>query len=247
MRVLPVIDLMRGEVVRGIAGRRHQYRAIQSILASDARPETVGRALVAAGFREVYVADLDAIAGAEPAWSTYEALMSLGLSIAVDAGLSTAERARPIARFASHGRRLSAIVAGLESIAGPNDLAALCATLGPARLTFSLDMKSGRPLARSSAWAGLGIAQIADIAVRAGVRRMIVLDLAAVGMGGGVGTEPLLRTLRCRHPEMELIAGGGVRGWSDLRSLSAAGCDAALVASALHDGRLPATACASMR
>jgi phosphoribosylformimino-5-aminoimidazole carboxamide ribotide isomerase len=247
MRVLPVIDLMRGEVVRGIAGRREEYRAIQSILATDAQPRTVGRALVEVGFHEIYLADLDAIAGAEPAWSTYAALMSIGLSLAVDAGLSTAEGAHSISQFTSDGRQLSGVVAGLESVAGPGELAALRAMVGPERLIFSLDMKAGQPLAGNHAWAGLTSAQIADIAVRAGVRRMIVLDLAAVGMGAGAGTEPLLRTLRCRHPELELIAGGGVRGWHDLRSLAAAGCDPALVASALHDGRLPAAECAALR
>ena len=247
MRVLPVIDLMHGEVVRGIAGRRSEYRPIQSILTTDAQPRTVGRALFDAGFRDVYLADLDAIAGAEPAWSTYETLMSVGLSLAVDAGLSTAEGTRPVAQFTSDGRQLSGVVAGLESVAGPSELAALCAMVGRARLIFSLDMKVGQPLAQSRAWAGLTSAQIADIAVRMGVRRMIVLDLASVGMGAGAGTEPLVRNLRCRHPELELIAGGGVRGWHDLRSLAAAGCDAALVASALHDGRLPASKCAATR
>jgi len=34
--------------------------------------------------------------------------------------------------------------------------------------------------------------------------------------------------------------GGGVRGAEDLRSVAASGCDAVLVASALHDGRLTA-------
>jgi phosphoribosylformimino-5-aminoimidazole carboxamide ribotide isomerase len=35
-----------------------------------------------------------------------------------------------------------------------------------------------------------------------------------------------------------IVAGGGVRGVPDLEALANAGCDAALVASALHDGRL---------
>jgi uncharacterized protein related to proFAR isomerase len=39
----------------------------------------------------------------------------------------------------------------------------------------------------------------------------------------------------------ELIAGGGVRGRTDLEDLAAAGCSGALAASALHDGRLTKT------
>ncbi len=89
----------------------------------------------------------------------------------------------------------------------------------------------------------LSAQQIALTAFRGGVRRMIVLDLARVGMGEGVGTEQLCRSLACRLPELEIIAGGGVRGPGDLDSLARAGCDAALVASALHDGRLAAKEC----
>ena len=87
MRVIPVIDLMGGQVVRGVGGRRDEYRPIKTILAADARPATIGRALAAAGFREAYVADLDAIAGAAPAWSIYEELLSCPLTLAVDAVL----------------------------------------------------------------------------------------------------------------------------------------------------------------
>src|SRR5262249_45941595 len=108
-------------------------------------------------------------------------------------------------------------------------------------------MTAGRPLARSAAWQGLAAGRVADIAVRAGVQRMIVLDLAAVGSGQGASTEPLCRALRCRHPRVELVAGGGVRSMHDLETLSAAGCDGALVASALHDGRLSARECAVLR
>ena len=71
-----------------------------------------------------------------------------------------------------------------------------------------------------------------------GVRRMIVLDLARVGIGEGTGTEKLCARLTAAHPSLEVIAGGGVRGPEDLRRLTGCGVRTALVASALHDGRL---------
>jgi phosphoribosylformimino-5-aminoimidazole carboxamide ribotide isomerase len=74
---------------------------------------------------------------------------------------------------------------------------------------------------------------------------MIVLDLAQVGMDAGVGTLPLCRKLRCLDSQLEIVAGGGVRSMRDLDALERAGCDAVLVASALHDGRLPARECAA--
>jgi phosphoribosylformimino-5-aminoimidazole carboxamide ribotide isomerase len=243
VQVIPVIDLMHAQVVRGVGGRRDEYRPIQSLLAADAEPRTVARALAAAGFRDTYVADLDAIRGAPPAWSIYEELMRSGLELWVDAGLSTAQQARAMLEFQSEGQSLTAIVAGLESLEGPDALAEMCAMAGPERLIFSLDLKLGAPLVGSPVWQGLTARQIANVALRVGVRRMIVLDLACVGMGQGVGTERLCRDLRCLDSDLQIIAGGGVRGLSDLRSLQQSGCDAALVASALHDGRISPREC----
>jgi phosphoribosylformimino-5-aminoimidazole carboxamide ribotide isomerase len=82
--------------------------------------------------------------------------------------------------------------------------------------------------------------QIADFAVQVGFRRLLVLDLAAVGVNRGPIGDLLCRELREAHPDIELITGGGVRDVEDLQRLASWGCDAALVASALHDGRLTA-------
>ncbi|HUY87767.1 MAG TPA: HisA/HisF-related TIM barrel protein [Pirellulales bacterium] len=238
MQIIPVIDLMGGLVVRGLAGRRHEYRPIQSRLCSHAAPSSVGSALrTRFGFREAYVADLDAIAGADPAWSIYEELARCGFSLRLDAGAATTERARRIAGF-RNGQLFSAIVVGLESLASPEALGEMLAAVGPERLVFSLDLKAEAPLTAAQAWRGLDPLEIAVRALRLGVRRWIVLDLAKVGMSQGAGTESLCRRLRQLDAEVEIVAGGGVRGLDDLESLAAAGCDGALVASALHDERL---------
>jgi phosphoribosylformimino-5-aminoimidazole carboxamide ribotide isomerase len=254
VQVIPVLDLMGGQVVRGVGGRRDEYRPIRSALCDNAQPASVGQALVGLGFRQAYVADLGAIENQikgvgrqdsrPPEWPIYEELMRLGLDLTIDAGLRDAQQARAMADYRVDGRPIAGIVAGLESLAQPAALAEMCEVVGPRRLVFSLDLKRGVPLA-SAAWNGLGAEQIAAIALRAGVRRMIVLDLANVGMGEGVATLALCRTLRCLAPELQIISGGGVRGPDDLVALSRAGCDAALVASALHDGRISAAECAA--
>jgi phosphoribosylformimino-5-aminoimidazole carboxamide ribotide isomerase len=246
MLVIPVIDLMHGQVVRGVGGRRDEYRPMVSVLAADAQPQSVAGALAAAGFRETYVADLDAIQGAAPAWSTYAQLMRAGLDLWVDAGLTSVEQALQIAQFQVDGRPLAAIVAGLESLADPRTLVEMRGLVGSARLIFSLDLRAGVPLTGSTAWRNLSPTQIATIALRSGVCRMIVLDLAQVGMGQGVGTERLCRDLRCLDADLQIIAGGGIRSVADLRSLASTGCDAALVASAMHDGRITPAECSRL-
>ena len=243
MRIIPVIDLMAGKVVRGVAGRREEYRPIESLLFDSSQPIDLARALVERfGFNEMYVADLDAIAGHDPAWRIYGELATQVPKLMIDAGVGNANQAARLADFAvtmpQGSRKLAAIVAGLESIPSPQTLAEILAVVGRERLIFSLDLKLGRPLTDSPGWQGLDAWDIARKAIELGVRRMIVLDLACVGMDGGVGTEELCRRLRAADSNAEIIGGGGVRGVDDLHSLAAAGCNGGLVASALHDGRL---------
>jgi phosphoribosylformimino-5-aminoimidazole carboxamide ribotide isomerase len=70
---------------------------------------------------------------------------------------------------------------------------------------------------------------------RAGLREAIVLDLARVGSGAGPDVVPIAE-IHAAFPDLQLIAGGGVRDVGDLRALGAAGAAAALVATALHTG-----------
>jgi phosphoribosylformimino-5-aminoimidazole carboxamide ribotide isomerase len=133
------------------------------------------------------------------------------------------------------GPAIAVFVVGLETIADRSELAVIVGYLGPERVAFSLDLKNGLPL---GSW-GDSPTAIATAAIRAGVRRLIVLDLARVGLGHGIGTEQLLTQLSCQHPDVDLIAGGGVRGPGDLERLRKCGVSAALVGTALHDGRLP--------
>ena len=67
MQILPVLDIMRGQVVRGVGGRRHEYRPIVSRLTASASPLDVAGAIRAHfGRDEFYLADLDPIAGGGP-------------------------------------------------------------------------------------------------------------------------------------------------------------------------------------
>ena len=63
MELIPVLDLMKGQVVRGERGERARYKPYALPLSpTTPEPETVLTALLKLyPFRTVYVADLDAI------------------------------------------------------------------------------------------------------------------------------------------------------------------------------------------
>jgi phosphoribosylformimino-5-aminoimidazole carboxamide ribotide isomerase len=233
MRVIPVLDVMGGAVVRGVGGRRHEYRPVVSRLTGSCAPAAVAVAFREHfGLDELYLADLDAIGGAAPDVALYQALGLDGFALWVDAGVRDAARARLLA-----GCGVERVVIGLETVTGPEELARACRDLGE-RVVFSLDLKGGAPVGDGSAWRRPDPRGIAAEAVALGVRRLLVLDLLRVGEHGGPRTEALCADLAADHPGVELAAGGGVRDVCDLRRLRDCGVSAALVASALHNGAI---------
>ena len=232
MNIIPVIDLKAGLVVRGVAGRREEYRPIVSQLVSEPSPRAVARALVQRfNFRQVYIADLDAIAGQLPNLRAYQDILACGLTPWIDAGVATVEAAQSLLD-------LGKIIVGLESLRCLAALPRIVDACSAERVVFSLDLKGGRPITSIVSWHDASPDEIAVKVMDIGIRRLIVLDLADVGVGQGTGTLGLVERLHARHPQVEITAGGGVRGIDDLRHLATAGCASALVASALHDGRL---------
>lgn len=234
MQIIPVLDLLEGVVVRGVAGQRDAYRPIVSRIASSPEPLVVARAFREQfGLTNLYVADLDAILHGRINGNVYAALLADGFQLLVDAGVRDTGIA---ARLLQAG--VDSVVVGLETCAGPQSLDEFCRCIEPERLVFSLDLKAGVPLGDLAAWGTSDPERIASQAVASGIRRLIVLDLAQVGVGGGLSTLDLCRRLLDRFPDLRLITGGGVRHGSDLKDLKDLGIEGVLVASALHDGSI---------
>jgi len=237
--VIPVIDLLGGQVVRGVAGRRSEYRPVVSTLCDNAAPVSVAAAFACQfGFREAYVADLDAIQGRPRSWASYEAIAAAGMRLLLDDGIADAEAAGSLWNECGARGIPIRVVVGLETLHSLAELEAITNELPADQLVFSLDLKQGRPLTNSADLDRISAIEIADRVVDLGIHSMIVLDLAAVGVGQGVPTLELCRQIASRHSRVSLIAGGGVRGSGDLLAIERAGCRGALVASALHDGTL---------
>jgi phosphoribosylformimino-5-aminoimidazole carboxamide ribotide isomerase len=239
VRIYGVFDLQAGEVVQGRAGRRDSYRPVRSVLAGSADPAEVARGMVKRlDLQAAYVADLNAIAGQDPDFHALGKIAASGLELLVDAGCADVDRARALGQFRAPSGPLAGIVIGLETLAGEATLPQLLDELGAERAVFSLDLRAGAPWSRCERLLRESPQRLADLAWQAGFRRIIVLDVAAVGSGSGPVTVEMCRQLRGGHGWRELITGGGVRDVQDLRQLHAAGCDAALVASALHTGAI---------
>ncbi len=240
MFVLPVMDLKQGLVVAGRAGQRATYQPLQSVLAADARPATVAAAYVQQlALQQVYVADLDAIGGAEPDGNSYARIAEQDLQLWIDAGTATPEQASALACW-SQGALPVQVIVGLEVLSSRSSLRGILQVVEPRRTVVSLDLLDGRPWTRVDAWQGRAPQEVARDLLSLGVRRMILLDVARVGTGSGTGTLELLREVRALDAQLQLICGGGICSLEQIDELGQAGCDGVLLGSALHSGLIGA-------
>jgi phosphoribosylformimino-5-aminoimidazole carboxamide ribotide isomerase len=232
MRVIPVIDLKSGAAVHAVRGERERYRPLRSKIVAGSDPVQVARTVrEALGLDELYVADLDAIAGGPPHPEVVPAL-AREARVMVDAGVTDVAAVRLLLELGA-----ARVVIGTETLAHQAALERLRAELPDASLVLSLDLRAGHVLSADAGLARLGPAEALARLARTGVRQVIVLDLARVGSGAGPDIA-LVRGLCARFSELELLAGGGVRDVADLRALAEAGAAGALVASALHGGAI---------
>ena len=231
--VLPVIDLKRGQVVHGFAGQRDRYRPIESQLVDSPHPGKVAKAICDyMRCSEIYVADLDAIAGDEPDWNGYEIIRKQGVKLWLDAGTGDIESIRRVVE-----RVECRLIVALETLKTLRSLEQIVAAFPSQQLVFSLDMDSEQPMVCDAAASRLSAETIASYAVESGISTMIVLDVAAVGTGNAT-TVDLCRKIKSRYLDLELVSGGGVRDPSDVQRFTEAGCDRVLVASAIHAKKL---------
>lgn len=243
MQIIPVLDLANGVAVHARAGDRAQYAPVDSKL-TPGRPGDAGALLRAyremLGAEECYVADLDAIQGGPIQRTLLRELADFETGFAgallVDAGASGAGGALEVLACGA-----SQIVVGLETLRAFTDLARIVEAVGPARTAFSLDLRLGAPMLHPAMQDLYGTTAspvaLAAQGLEHGVHTLVAIDVGRVGTGCGIDLG-LLETLRRRFPDVRLVAGGGVLACRDLDRMRSIGCDGALVASALHTGRI---------
>lgn len=230
LQIVPVLDLKGGIVVHARRGARAEYAPLRSPLVDGCEPVAVARAVCAAGrSSRLYVADLDALAGEPPGEATLSGL-AVVTEIWVDAGATTPPRAAALRR-AGAARN----VVGTESLA-PGALTE-AAALTPPPLVLSVDLRAGRLISPDPGLDGRDPAAAASLARALGVTELLVIDLARVGSGSGPPLDAVA-ALAAALPGVAIYAGGGVRDDDDLAALESAGAAGALVATALHEGRI---------
>jgi len=224
MEIIPVIDLKGGLVVHARMGQRELYRPIRTRLARTSDPVDVVSGIMSIyPFASLYIADLDAIAGAESNRVSIVRLKQAFPQVTfwVDNGLADPDTA---AKWLPLGLDL---VLGSET---QTDTRTVCHFSRDPRFVLSLDFREAALQGPSALLTH----------VDCWPRRVIVMTLNRVGSHAGPDLERL-RAVRAMAEGRAIYAAGGVRGVGDLQALVNAGIAGALVASSLHNGQIAAT------
>ena len=225
MQIIPVVDMLDGIAVHALRGERSRYQPIESQLCSGSDPVTVARALLDyCGASTLYVADLDGIVRGAPQLAALTRLVRElpGIELWLDAGFVDPTGARAvIAQLHDAGATVTPVF-GSESLPAAQPV--------PADAILSLDQRHDVPLGDAALWTDTS----------RWPARLIVMSLDRVGSFSGPDLTAIAHVHQRAGNDRLIVGAGGVRHIDDLRAAEAAGAHAWLIASALHDRRIPA-------
>ena len=236
--LIPVMDIKNGQVVHARGGDRTAYPPLPREWFPTTEPVAVAQHLTARwNARQLYVADLDAIMHRHFHIPLYQAITQAiaPTELWLDTGVCDAHDIAQLEQIGIHH-----IIVGTETALGLSILTSPPVTRLD-NLIVSIDLRSGQILGRPDQWGAKHPADVLGLieqVVQVGVRRVILLELDRVGSGQGPSNLSLCRQLKQTHPDIQLIAGGGVRDDGDIQQLGRAGVDAVLVGTALWHGTI---------
>lgn len=224
--VIPALDVLKGRCVRLAQGDRHR------VTVEGGDPAAAVARFVREGATFLHLVDLDgALAGARSSRLPEEVLAAAGgVPVQVGGGYRTVAAIET--GLAAGARR---IVIGTAAVSG-TFLAKAAARFGP-QLVVAVDIRAGEVAV--DGWtrsAHMRPDELARRCAAAGVARLIVTSTLRDGSLAGPDLALLDEVMSEAGPPV--LAAGGIATLEDLRAVREAGCEGAIVGSALWAGRI---------
>jgi phosphoribosylformimino-5-aminoimidazole carboxamide ribotide isomerase len=238
MKIIPVMDILNGQVVQGKGGQRKEYQPFSdSVISNDPAPISVADAFYdKLDLDWFYIADLDRIQSTKNTEINKQIITRLvettHYRISIDAGCKQLE---DIEEILSWG--VDQVIIGTETLSSLDVLENAAVEYDPQKIILSVDFKGGELLANSEEIRKIKPIEIAELAGRLGLKAIIVLELQKVGSQTGPLNDSLNQIAE-NVSSIPIITGGGVRSIQDLIVLQEIDIMGALVATAFHNGNI---------
>lgn len=223
--VIPAVDVRDGQAVQLVGGERHSGNEYGD-------PVVAAERWVEQGARTLHLVDLDgAFEGERANAAAIERIVeTIDVPVQFGGGIRTASDARDLL-----DRGVDRVILGTAAVENPEFVAEISET-HPGSVVVSLDARGGEVMI--SGWTegtGLDPTTAAAEYEQRGAGAILFTDIDVEGRLDGVQTDPVRRLVDA--VEIPVVASGGVATIDDIRALRDAGASAAVVGSALYEGR----------
>lgn len=229
IELIPAIDIIDGKCVRLSQGDYNSKKIYNE------SPLEVAKEFEANGIRRLHVVDLDGAASHHVV--NYRVLEQIAVrtSLVIDFGGGVKSDEDLVIAF-ENGAQM--VTGGSIAVKNPELFAGWIARYGSEKIILGADVKD-RKIAVNG-WkdgSDCELFPFLDEYVAKGIKKVICTDISCDGMLEGPSLA-LYQEILQHHPELYLIASGGVSGIGDIEALCEAGVPAVIFGKALYEGRI---------
>ena len=229
MTIIPAIDIINGKCVRLTKGDYAQQKVYNE------NPVEVAKQFADAGLQRVHIVDLDgAKAGKIVNIAMLEAIAS-ATKLVIDFG-GGIKNINDIGNVFSAGAAMATI--GSLAVKHPELLEEWLMEFGADKFLIGADVLEGK--IKISGWledGGIDIFTFIGKMIGLGATNIFCTDILKDGAMEGPSVE-LYKQIMEQHPEINLIASGGVTTMDDLMELKEIGCSGAIIGKAIYEGNI---------
>lgn len=229
IELIPAIDVIDGKCVRLSQG---DY---QSKKVYNENPVEVAKMFEAYGIHRLHVVDLDGAASKHVV--NYKVLETLAgqTSLVIDFGGGIKSDEDLHIAFESGAQM---VTLGSIAVKEPDTFNRWMEVYGNERIILGADAKNGKIAVNG--WlecSRLELMPFLDDYIKKGVTKVLCTDISRDGMLNGPSLE-LYKQIMEAHPDLHLIASGGISGMKDIEALNEAGIPAVVFGKAFYEGRI---------
>lgn len=229
IELIPAIDVIDGKCVRLSQG---DY---QSKKVYNENPVEVAKMFEAYGIHRLHVVDLDGAASKHVV--NYKVLETLAgqTSLVIDFGGGIKSDEDLHIAFESGAQM---VTLGSIAVKEPDTFNRWMEVYGSERIILGADAKDGKIAVNG--WlecSRLELMPFLDDYIKKGVAKVLCTDISRDGMLNGPSLE-LYKQIMEAHPDLHLIASGGISGMKDIEALDEAGIPAVVFGKAFYEGRI---------
>lgn len=229
IQLIPAIDIIDGKCVRLSQGDYDSKKVYNE------NPVEVAKELEAHGIRRLHVVDLDGAASNHVV--NYRTLKQIATqtSLTIDFGGGVKSDEDLMIAF-ENGARM--VTGGSIAVKNPELFCRWLQKYGSEKIILGADVKEHKIAVNG--WKDESTCELFPFLkdyIEKGIRKVICTDISCDGMLQGPSTD-LYKEILEQHPDLFLIASGGVSCAEDIRTLEAAGVPAVIFGKALYEGRI---------